>query len=155
MTPDPLSAFIEARLAEDEAAALAAARSFGQDWRAELTGGDVVTGRVYGKSRDRYVADAMRGSGSVHIASHDPARAVREVAFGRALLGDWQASVRSVGPGLSVAKRRLVLAYAAIWEGHRDYQAAVTCDHDFYDYDRSTRRCITCGTESDKARSMS
>lgn len=48
----------------------------------------------------------------------------REIAALRAVVADYEASVRSVGEGLSASRRRLVLAVAAIWEDHPDYPAA-------------------------------
>jgi hypothetical protein len=47
----------------------------------------------------------------------------REIAAMRAVVADYEASVRSVGEGLSVARRHLTLAVAAIWEDHPDYRA--------------------------------
>jgi Family of unknown function (DUF6221) len=50
------------------------------------------------------------------------AKRLREIAAGRAVLAEYQKSVRSVGEGLSVPARRLTLAVAAIWNDHPDYR---------------------------------
>jgi len=47
----------------------------------------------------------------------------REIAADRALLRAYEASVRSVGEGLSRSLRQLVLWRAAVWNDHPDYQA--------------------------------
>lgn len=45
----------------------------------------------------------------------------REIAADRALLRAYEASVRSVGEGLSRTLRELVLWRAAVWADHADY----------------------------------
>ena len=73
MTTDDLIAFLNARLDEDEAAAKAA-WGVEWDWR-------YVT-RPFGERPS--IAH------TVHIARHDPARVLREVAFKRAILGQYR-----------------------------------------------------------------
>lgn len=86
LTGRELAVFLRAGLDADEAVALAATRTFGPDWRAQRTTSDLMGGRVYGKDRDRYVAEAMRGPGATYIARHDPARVLREVTGKRAIV---------------------------------------------------------------------
>jgi hypothetical protein len=113
-----LAEFVTARLDEDEAAAGAGARRAGMQWHAEpqagTPGGLVIDDYgLVGSTGGRHAAE--------HIARHDPARALREVAAGRAHLAAYQASVRSVGEGLSRTARAVVEADAAIWSDHPDY----------------------------------
>lgn len=80
---DELTAFVRARLDEDEAAARAGARRTGMPWRAEPqpgTPGGLVLDEIglVGSTGGLYAAE--------HIARHDPARVLREVAAKRALL---------------------------------------------------------------------
>ena len=128
MTPDPLAAFLEARLAETEAAAkavFAAAELFpNAPQRSTPLGHQVFDGTGIVVTHDRSVtlpSDVAR-----HIALHDPARALREVEADRKLLAEYEASVRSVGFGLSGQLRRVVCYRAAVWDGHPDYEPAVS-----------------------------
>jgi len=122
-----LAVFVAARLAEDEAVAKDAAPS---PWRWVDPGGRyrsaMVSGSWYAQHGWHIVA-AVGGSGpdagdAAHIARHDPARVLREVAATRAVLAAYEASVRSLGPGLSVSLWRLVQAAAEVWSDHPDYR---------------------------------
>lgn len=84
---DDLTAFVTARLDEDEAIANAAASEAGPDWTWDR------------ESRDGYLrtpagtimADALNVEDEQfrpHVARHDPARALREVAAKRAILAE-------------------------------------------------------------------
>jgi Family of unknown function (DUF6221) len=84
-----LAEFLAARLDEDEAAAGAGARRVGMPWRAEpqpgTPGGLVIDDLgLVGSTGGRYAAE--------HIARHDPARVLREVAAGRAILAEHAAT---------------------------------------------------------------
>lgn len=57
------------------------------------------------------------------LVVYDPKRALRDIAAKRAVVARYEASVRSVGEGLSRDRRNLVLAFAAVWEDHPDYRA--------------------------------
>ena len=57
------------------------------------------------------------------LVVYDPKRALRDIAAKRAVVAEYEASVRSVGEGLSRTRRNLVLALAAVWEDHPDYRA--------------------------------
>ncbi len=132
---DEITAFIAARLDEDESAAGAGARRVGMPWHAERqpgTPGGLVIDELglVGSTGGRYAAD--------HIARHDPARALREVVAKRALIdeiGAYEAEIdRETGcchkageilagkchlkPGRIDGLRHL----AAIWSDHPDYR---------------------------------
>jgi Family of unknown function (DUF6221) len=129
---DPLLVFIAARHAEDEAAATAATPG---PW--EFEGDDPTDDEVFtvhdGEHGD-LVGESVaftRGGGrqvanGAHIARNDPARALRRVEAGRALVAAYERSVRAVGPGLSQDLRRPLLAHAAIWDDHPDHDPAWT-----------------------------
>jgi hypothetical protein len=122
-----ITEFIAARLDEDEAAAQDAARGNPVPWSLDHAWIRDATGEVV-------VCDEYRWGGSAftHIARHDPARALREVAAKRAIVEAYVQSrdiltdnrqawdlVRSaVG-----AQRVTVMRLAAIYSGHSDYRA--------------------------------
>ena len=54
---------------------------------------------------------------------NDLRRIAKDVAAKRAVLDAYEASVRSVGPGLSRSLLRLVAAQAATWDDHPEYKA--------------------------------
>ena len=133
-------AFVKARLDEDEAAAWDAAdgdsgRWFtGEKWnvyRAEDTAPDAGTDEhdlvVYGNVKSQ----------SEHIARHDPARVLREVAAGRAILAEHFPEDRGESlpgadcgvcyytgtPGSPAQWPCLTLrSLAGIWDDHPDYR---------------------------------
>ena len=86
-----LSAFLEARISEDEASAKAAASVAGPHWRHDT--GWSEADHPYSQVRSpggAIVADALRGPDDEEIgpflARHDPARVLREVTAKRAIL---------------------------------------------------------------------
>jgi hypothetical protein len=95
--PVTLQGFLAARLDEDEAAALYAA---GPGWflasaedpdqrSVRFAGPSTLYG--YGESlADYYIADRIDVADAEHIARHDPARVLREVAAGRAILAMYE-----------------------------------------------------------------
>ena len=135
---DELLAFVRARLDEDEAAASAASDGPWTPWR---------TSRLHGTGQLRHVV-ALPGQkpgahaaiataswmDSEHIARHDPARVLRQVAAGRGLLRELSVAehtLRTAGRGtpphdimtgavnsLRNAARHLATTYA----GHPDYR---------------------------------
>lgn len=126
---DPV-AFVSARLDEDEAAARAAAPG---PWRGHEAGGWREV--LLAKGISLNAADAE------HIARHDPARVLREVAAKRAILeyfleppdgfrtGNAEvisgAAIGSGrGPGLLTVIEAIVLDLAAVWSDHPDYDPA-------------------------------
>lgn len=112
---DGLAAFLTARLDEDDAAARAAAsddpraRSWADgksDYPLVEDGWHVVVvppGSTWGQVR--------------HIARHDPARALREVAFKRAILGGLQTAAGWSSDNWPLSLR----LFAAIYSDHPDY----------------------------------
>ena len=96
---DEMIAFWRARLGEDEAAA--------KDWQ----------------PHERYPDDPSEmGTRWYLVPTYTPARVLREVEADRKLLAEYEASVRSVGVGLSGCLHRAVLARVAVWDGHPDYR---------------------------------
>jgi hypothetical protein len=134
-------AFAEARLAEDEALARAAADGRDGDYRWQevdpvcqpgLIGtrnGDVVT---FNRGTAAYAVSPSRGQ-AAHIARHDPARALREVEGKRAILRAYregtekmarQEAAGAVDNGVRGAVTALyyaVLQMAAAWNDHPGY----------------------------------
>jgi len=125
-TMDDLAAFITARLDEDEAMAKLAARE-GGTWTQDdperrpgaisSAGGQVVYDEG---APDEYQA--------AHIARHDPARVLREVAAKRAMVADHGPS--EVAPdacrrckGGMAFPCRTIRHLAAAWSDHPDYRA--------------------------------
>jgi hypothetical protein len=128
---DDLVTFLNARLDEDEAAAKLAAREGGA-WKQDdpdrypgaisSLGGPVVYDEG---SPDEYQA--------AHIARHDPARVLREVAAKRAILGlsakvrEWTDSSAGATAGYAAAVVGDTLrALAVIWSDNPDYRAEWT-----------------------------
>jgi hypothetical protein len=154
---DDLAAFIEARLAEDEAMAREATQG---DWHwvdpgvktklALVTGGYSVDSATRWDSAEwgwnyvlRSLDDRPFQADTAHIARHDPARVLREVAAKRAIVAEHQP--RRVGQSLTWCGRchRVIRdarededpcgpfdwpcptmrALAAAWNDHGDYRA--------------------------------
>jgi hypothetical protein len=149
---DDLAAFIEARLAEDEAMAKAAAADVNR-----------LAGRANWTSEARMVTDAEDPDWAIadlspfvddeclarHIACHDPARVLREVAAKRAIAAEHQP--RRVGQSLTWCGRchqvirdarededpcgpfdwpcPTMRALAAAWSDHPDYRAGWAPGH--------------------------
>lgn len=115
--------FVAARLDEEEAAAKGP-----PGWRLEHWSATrykiSASGREWRVDAEpRCVLDAVAKEDAEHIVRYDPARALRQVAATRALLAAYEASVRSLGPGLSVSLLRLVQAAAEVWRDHPAYAA--------------------------------
>lgn len=113
--------FLTARLDEDQQFAN---RAGGQRWREIDEDGrtpDVVDG-------DRSSVIDIEGTGylprssAAHIARHDPARVLAEVAAKRRIVAEYEAHVRAVGEGLSVPLGRVVRALAVVHAEHPDYR---------------------------------
>ena len=91
-----LAAFLAARLDEDEAAARAAASIAGPGWKAETYWpGDESRTRTCVRSKDGAFLGEFGDTPdypdmAAHVARHDPARVLREVAAGRAILADYE-----------------------------------------------------------------
>lgn len=111
--------FLRNRLADDERQAKAAMTYAAKDWFIETSG--IVTtgpeGDVY--TDDREVAE--------HIARHDPARVLREVAAKRELLADYERFVaerrRMMNGWDSYPETSPVLAaFAAVYADHPDFR---------------------------------
>ena len=88
---DDMAAFISARLGEDEAAAMAAAKVEPEDTETSRWYGHAHWVARYGTVVDAEDDDYAMITGSTdevcaHIARHDPGRALREVAAMRAIL---------------------------------------------------------------------
>jgi uncharacterized protein DUF6221 len=115
---EELAAFVAARLDEDEAAANAGARRVGMPWRAEPqpgTPGGLVLDELglVGSTGGRYAA--------AHIARHDPARVLREVAATRALIAAIEHPDPNQGPEYGYGLRLALMYRAAIHGDHPDY----------------------------------
>jgi len=129
---DELIAFVAARLDEDEAAAKAAAEQARYDeWDAV---GDRTDDEI-GRSNWRVVGVALMEThpgamaSAQHIARHDPARVLRDVAADRKLLAEWQkAEARSAGDddrgyaGVADGLRLAVKIRAERFDCHPDYR---------------------------------
>jgi hypothetical protein len=125
---DDLIAFVTARLDEDEAAAKLAAREGGA-W--EQDDPDRRPGAISSLAGpvvyDEGSPDEYQGA---HIARHDPARVLREVAAKRAIVRRCGWSVNEpdqypnglVSPRALLARQNLV-DLAAVWNDHPDYRA--------------------------------
>lgn len=133
MTADTeIIAFLNARLDEDEATAKAGARRIGMPWRSEpqpgTPGGLVLDDLgLVGSTGGRYAAD--------HIARHDPARALREVAAKRAIVAEHRQGdndsiwCHRCDPGADMNDDRayypcfVIQHLAAVHSDHPDYRA--------------------------------
>jgi hypothetical protein len=137
---DDIAAFIKARIADDEAAALA---TLDVNVRAAMKRGtppprwvqEGATIRDDGTARTPAVRVGHTWAHeAAHIALHDPARVLREVAAWRAVVEDHAATVAEATPlrrqsmsdleFLRVLDAERTLGHlAAIWDGHPDYRA--------------------------------
>ena len=125
-----LTEFLSARLDEDEAVAKAAGGS-GPDGQWARHEDEVGTGygHLYDVGGDVVVYDegAPGDLEFDHIARHDPARVLREVAAKRAVIEVYEAAAASDDPkvdySIGMATMRMVLrSYATVWSGHPDYR---------------------------------
>jgi hypothetical protein len=121
-----LAAFLADRLDEDEATASYAGPAVVAWLTYRDDGGQMLYTTVAatsGDSEDVWVADGkvLPEPASARVV-YDPARVLRDVAAGRALVEAYRASVRSVGEGLSRSLRQLVMWRAAVYDDHPDYR---------------------------------
>lgn len=128
---DELIAFVAARLDQEEAIARAAASVAGPDWTWDPDSRD-----GYLRTPDGTImADALHVEDDQfrpHVARHDPARVLRDVAAGRRLLANYEeialpdpdASPQERALRMVVAEvvRMLILDRAAVWCDHPDYR---------------------------------
>jgi hypothetical protein len=132
--PTAFTAFCEARLAEDEAAAKGATPSSWMVTRDPL-GVHVENGDGHGRIVMASGADRVDDRGTQnadHIARHDPARVLREVAAKRAILAAYEAVLAECATMLRDRRprkygehdglRKAVTELAAVWDQHPDYQ---------------------------------
>ena len=118
---DDLTAFISARLDEDEAIAKAAAN---RHW---LTDDNIITLHPE-HDGDGYMSWPTRADAQ-HAASHDPARVLREVAAKRAVVGAYAKADEwvNVSAGATAGYARQIMDetlrhVAAVWSDHPDYK---------------------------------
>jgi hypothetical protein len=124
-------AFIEARLAEDEAAAKLAAKYHGKRWHAgEAVHPSEGTVSVFDEDGANLVAMWVLPGDAAHIARHDPARVLREVTAKRAIVSNYvtcatadrysgePAPIDHYQGGVGYA----LCALASAWSDHPDYQ---------------------------------
>jgi len=129
-----LTAFLTARLDEDEAVAKAAASCTGPDWHQShaVTANGATTIVFNGPDDDIEVADTLRRDDqeiAPFIARHDPARALREVEAKRALVRRCEQQAKREFDNAMEEDRTWVLwpvlfELAAIWSDHPDYDQA-------------------------------
>jgi hypothetical protein len=113
---DDLVSFLAARLDEDEAAALAcqtpgpwvAATHPSVSWIVTGADGDCVVSNEGSPTPEE----------AAHIARHDPARVLREVAAKRAIVASYEDAATHEFAGLQVAVGHLAAAYGE----HPDYR---------------------------------
>lgn len=110
---DVLTAFIAARLDEDEAIARAAGDATPPPWHA--AGGDIMS-----RADGRCAANAD-GPEAPHIARHDPARVLREVAAKRAMVAECVRTCEYEDYGHALAGA-VIKVMAAAWSDHPDYR---------------------------------
>lgn len=132
MTTPDLVSFVQARIAEDEAAARATAENYPPPWRGREVddeGDSIETNVVFDTSHRTVVwwesgsREAMDRLGE-HIAGHDPARVLADCAAKRAIVEQYRRAVANQEFGRS----HVVLALAAVlmqlaqpYAGHPDF----------------------------------
>jgi hypothetical protein len=136
-----LAAWLRARLDEDEALAHDALLGYpaamhvgvgqpvpppptpttpGAEWRSDYQ-------HVQRTDGFRSIAEAAQASAEVahHIARHDPARVLAEVAAKRALLDEYQhVATRADDPRYEAALRNAVMLLAEVHQAHEDWRPA-------------------------------
>lgn len=129
---DELLRFLQARLDEDEAAAKAASGDEAADWH--WTPAVTAAGRAIlvasGEWDDTDIAQVDQDADDLaeHIARHDPARVLREVAAKRALLAVYEGFSHPV----SLLERATYPSFAEVLRGQVRHLAAVYSDHPDY-----------------------
>lgn len=118
---DDLTAFIDARLDEDEAAAIAAGDGAAESarWRTREHPSDSGIVRDGQGAVVIYDEGVPSDEDAAHIARHDPDRALRDVAAKRAILALYD---NPEGYAYSVALERVVVQLATAWSDHPDYR---------------------------------
>lgn len=116
---DELIAFLNARLDEDEAAAKAAWR--GDGWRHENMPDEVWTGRSAPGHTPIPIAKAWDQPTAEHIARHDPARVLADVAAKRAVIAACAHNLEYEDYGYTLAER-VLRALALPYAEHEDYK---------------------------------
>ena len=128
---DDLAAFLAARLDEDEAAAKMATKF--PHWHAQpwydgqfLKDGRTERADLWGRPGMQFTGQgALDTVVADHIARHDPARVLREVAAGRALLADYLQAIDDYAE-FDVIRinhlKRAVKWRAAVYSDHPDYR---------------------------------
>jgi hypothetical protein len=122
---DEMIAFVAARLDEDEAAAKSAAAETAAGWFTGTSEDSDERSVCYtgpstlhpGSMWDYDIADRVPQAAAAHIARHDPARALREVAAKRAILLQWEHS-----PPGSPALTNALYQLAAVYSDHPGYR---------------------------------
>ena len=110
-----ITEFLAARLDDDEAyarMAFADHNEAGPKWSEPWNGG-VLTG-----GRGGEVVDTFDSGLSSHMARHDPARVLREVAAKRAMVDD----LAYGGPEMGDAQDHVFRRLASVYSDHPDYQ---------------------------------
>ena len=132
VTMDDLTAFITARLDEDEAAAKACNGPF--PWKAADDEDDSWIVKDAAGEALIYDEGTPSLDEAKHIARHDPARVIREVTAKRAVLAWYADSVdasklfkEKLGTGTHMAAAaesylNVMRGYAAVWPDHPDYK---------------------------------
>ena len=117
-----LTAFLNARLDEDEAAAKAAAKKRRPPWRAVS---NALRGIVESAMRGAQVADVPGDALAEHIARHDPARVLREAEAKRKILADLTRRAEKLQVEFGDTWFTKILGpLAAVYSDHPDYQEA-------------------------------
>ena len=121
--------FLKARLAEDESDARAAADVDGARWNAADPFSGNGFDRVEG-SGDTTVGYDMHSGTCPHVARHDPARVLREIAAKRRIVEGYRIARSALdqtdSPGLragSCASFVACLALASAYSDHPDFKA--------------------------------
>jgi hypothetical protein len=113
-----LTEFLTARLDEDEAAARELLRGHPGPWRVGLPSD------VRDSAGEVVVADECHWSPMPHIARHDPARVLRDVAAKRAILAECARSIECGDDGCVLAEA-VIVNMAGAWGDHPDYAGAM------------------------------
>jgi len=119
--------FLNARLAEDQAAAEAARDLMDEPWKVIPEGPEEENySGEYRISDGVTVAGRVEEAKALHIARHDPARVLREVAAKRAIIEQYEGYVKermrlmNGWPNLEIPP--FMLALAAVYSNHPDYR---------------------------------
>jgi hypothetical protein len=138
-----LAAFLSARYDDDEATARSAAKATadGEEWQAdpdpEVWGPGAGTGVL--RADGNGVAMAIGSYAAEHIARHDPARALRQVAADRAVLDRLERAARyrdqvfAQDPPRSVSDEMRAVTTMLTLEAVVKFRATVYAGHPDYD----------------------